>query len=77
MGTNAAIHAKRVENARRAMHGAMVTIQNASLQAMAAAPTVERQAAIAEATEYALAAIKGMARAVGPDWQELAPRAGQ
>jgi len=74
MGTNAALHAKRVENARRAMRGAMVTIQNASVQAMEAAPTVERQAAIAEATEYAIAAIKGMNLAVGSDWERLSPR---
>jgi len=75
MGSNAIAHAKRVGRAHSAMRSAMATIQNASVFAMAAAPTVDRQAAVAEATEYALAAIKGMSKAVGPDWQELAPRA--
>ena len=70
MATHEGLVAKRNEHARRAMHAAMVTIQNASQAAMAAAPTVDRQAAVAEATEYAIAAIKGMNRAISKNWME-------
>ena len=68
MSTHIAVTAKRLGLSRHALKAAHLTLQHASMKAMAAAFTPARQQAVAEATEIGLAAIVGMRRALDPDW---------
>ena len=64
MGLSGSAQAQRTFAARKALKAARDTAVYASQLAMLAATTPDRQAQVAEATEYTLAAIHGMGRAI-------------
>ena len=70
MSTHNSARARRMDEARRSLKAAMVTISHAQTAALAVAATPYR----VEAAEHAMAAIRGMDKALRADWMD--PRGG-
>ena len=66
--------AQRMDEARRSLKAAMVTISHAQTAALAVAATPYRVEAVNHAAEHAMAAIRGMDKALRADWMD--PRGG-
>ena len=62
--------ARRMDEARRSLKAAMVTISHAQTAALAVADTPYRVEAVNHAAEHAMAAIRGMDKALRADWME-------
>ena len=62
--------ARRMDEARRSLKAAMVTISHAQTAALAVAATPYRVEAVNHAAEHAMAAIRGMDKALRADWME-------
>ena len=71
MTSHASVRARRMDEARRSLKAAMVTISNAQTAALAAAATPQRVEAVNHAAEHAMAAIRGMDKALRADWMEV------
>ena len=70
MTSHASVRARRMDEARRSLKAAMVTISNAQTAALAAAATPQRVEAVNHSAEHAMAAIRGMDKALRADWME-------
>ena len=70
MSTHASLKARRMDEARKALKAAEVTIANAHTYAVAASATPQRTEAINHAMEHAMAALRGMDKALRADWME-------
>ena len=62
--------AGRMDEARRSLKAAMITISHAQTAALAVAATPYRVEAVNHAAEHAMAAIRGMDKALRADWME-------
>ena len=62
--------ARRMDEARRSLKAAMVTISHAQTAALAVAATPYQVEAVNHAAEHAMAAIRGMDKALRADWME-------
>ena len=62
--------ARRMDEARRSLKAAMITISHAQTAALAVAATPYRVEAVNHAAEHAMAAIRGMDKALRADWLE-------
>ena len=67
--------ARRMDEARRSLKAAMVTISHAQTAALAVAATPYRVEAVNHSAEHAMAAIRGMDKALRADWMD--PRGGE
>ena len=67
--------ARRMDEARRSLKAAMITISHAQTAALAVASTPYRVEAVNHAAEHAMAAIRGMDKALRADWMD--PRGGE
>ena len=67
--------AKRMDEARRSLKAAMITISHAQTAALAVAATPYRVEAVNHSAEHAMAAIRGMDKALRADWMD--PRGGE
>ena len=66
--------ARRMDEARRSLKAAMITISHAQTAALAVAATPYRVEAVNHSAEHAMAAIRGMDKALRADWMD--PREG-
>lgn len=71
MTSHDSARARRMNEARRSLKAAMVTISNAQTAALAVAATPYRVEAVNHAAEHAMAAIRGMDKALRADWMEV------
>ena len=62
--------ARRMDEARRSLKAAMITISHAQTAALAVAATPYRVEAVNHAAEHAMAAIRGMDKALRANWME-------
>ena len=71
MTSHDSARARLMDEARRSLKAAMVTISNAQTAALAVAATPYRVEAVNHAAEHAMAAIRGMDKALRADWMEV------
>ena len=71
MTSHDSARARRMDEARRSLKAAMVTISNSQTAALAVAATPYRVEAVNHAAEHAMAAIRGMDKALRADWMEV------
>ena len=71
MTSHDSARARRMDEARRSLKAAMVTISNAQTAALAVAATPYRVEAVNRAAEHAMAAIRGMDKALRADWMDV------
>ena len=75
MSTHNSASARRMDEARRSLKAAMITISHAQTAALAVAATPYRVEAVNHAAAHAMAAIRGMDKALRADWMD--PRGGE